>query len=69
MGQAKSKATADRSKADIIQMAQGLEVVVQADDEEEVLPWHSVPTAQEVVADLSSNAETGLASGESRCMR
>ncbi|KIY92699.1 cation transporting ATPase [Monoraphidium neglectum] len=62
MGQAKSKATTDRSKADIIQMAQGLEVVVQADDEEEVLPWHSVPTAQEVMADLASNAETGLAS-------
>jgi len=54
------------TRGDMVQLAQkstpGFEVVVQ--EEEIDNPWHSVPTAKEVVDDLASDAAVGLSSGE-----
>ena len=63
-------AAAALDKKSIVQVAKNggaqasnLEVVIDG-SEDDVLPWHAVHNANEVVQDLASNVEDGLSSGE-----
>ena len=63
-------AAAALDKKSIVQVAKNggaqasnLEVVIDG-SEDDVLPWHAVHDANEVVQDLASNVEDGLSSGE-----
>ncbi|KAG2431550.1 hypothetical protein HXX76_009564 [Chlamydomonas incerta] len=50
-------------KASIISMARGADAKPLHPDSDE-LPWHAIPTGEEVVAELGSSVENGLSSAE-----
>ncbi len=53
------------NKASIIQLATQSKVGWDiASPDEDTVPWHSVPTAEEVVAELASSVTSGLSKSE-----
>lgn len=61
----KKSASQGLAKSSIISLAKNSKIPddAEAADEEEI-PWHAIPDAAEVVAELASSREDGLSSSE-----